>query len=342
MMAALVAATALTTSFSLPSELGSALDTGVYVGTPAGFRIIALSHIADGCAAQVDGTDVAAAGGARACVEGAFAQAMKTKAKGTSLDSGRDGLWLTHLALILGAGDATGPCLDEALHHRVVAGLAKASLADPFGHTSSYASKRERFPADQAATLAALRRYDVHHHADVSTAPLEAYRRSTLKATDTKTALPWSEVHGFGSGKHPRGCALSFSVRYLSEVDQALARQWWLAYKAHYLVDRVMLVGFREWPPGVNRGADVDSGPIVQGVGAAATAFAIAAARAMDDDALAVRLEATAAIIGAAATLDATAKKASTSTLASAIRFQGAMQKAAQPVVTAPAATLPN
>ncbi len=60
-------------------------------------------------------------------------------------------------------------------------------------------------------------------------------------------------------------------------------------------------VGFREWPVGRERAADDDSGPIVEGVGAAATGLSIGAARAMGDEALALRVEATAAIIDALA-----------------------------------------
>jgi MFS family permease len=52
--------------------------------------------------------------------------------------------------------------------------------------------------------------------------------------------------------------------------------------------------GFREWPRDVERKADVDSGPIVQGIGAAATAFGLIAARAVGDDAVHQRLAATA------------------------------------------------
>lgn len=313
----------LATGFSIPPTLETTLEKGSFVGTPGGFHIIALSHLADGCAAHRNDDAVKA----RHCVEQAFAQAMKTRPQGTAMGTGANGLWLTHLALILGDGDRTGPCLDEALHQKVVTGLAKRSLADPTGHVPSYANKRERWPADQAATLAALYRYDVSHTQTLLPAVLAKYRETMIKAVDGVTSLPWSEVHGTGTGKMPRGCALSWSVRYLSEVDRDHAKEMWTAYRKHYFVDAGYLVGFREWPPGVDRKGDVDSGPIVQGVGAAATAFGIAAARAMDDDTLAFRLEGTAAIVGAATRLNKKLKGASSTTLAEAIRFQASAQR---------------
>jgi hypothetical protein len=88
-------------------------------------------------------------------------------------------------------------------------------------------------------------------------------------------------------------------------------------------VDRVVIVGFREWPPGVARRADSDSGPIVNGVGAAATALAIPAARAMGDDVLAQRLEATAGAVGLAARADPKLREAARTILAEAIRYLG-------------------
>ena len=93
-------------------------------------------------------------------------------------------------------------------------------------------------------------------------------------------------------------------------------------------MDRVVLVGFREWAPGVSRRADSDSGPIVNGVGAAATALAIPAARAMGDDALARRLEATAGAVGLAAHAAPKLREPARTLLAEAIRYIGSELRA--------------
>lgn len=98
---------------------------------------------------------------------------------------------------------------------------------------------------------------------------------------------------GVGRGaKVPRGCANSFLVRDTSEFDAPLAATWWAAYRQHFLTPLGPSVGFREWPRGVERRADVDSGPIVFGIGAAASALGISAAKSQGDDALAAQLEA--------------------------------------------------
>lgn len=321
---ALFVALALTSApeLVLPLRVAEALEQGRFEGTPAGFRIIALSHIADGCA------DRAAADPERAasCLRAALKVAERIKPSGLDLDQASHGLWLTHWALIMGAADRVMPCPDARLHARLAQALAAAAARDPSGLGSSYPGTRERWPADQSATLAALARFDRAHHAETASVPYARYQRAVEAHLDPDTGLPYSELSGRGSGKLPRGCALSYSTRYLAELDPASARALWVRYKKRYLVDAGLLVGFREWPPGRDRAADIDSGPIVRGVGAAATAFAISAARAMGDRALVARLEATAAIVGSAAKLDRGVARASESTLAEAIRFQAGEQ----------------
>ncbi|HEV8320263.1 MAG TPA: hypothetical protein VG389_01520 [Myxococcota bacterium] len=70
-------------------------------------------------------------------------------------------------------------------------------------------------------------------------------------------------------------------------------------------------------------GADADSGPIVDGVGAAATAFAIAAARAVGDGFLAARLAATGSLVGAVASADPELRAPSATVLAEVVLLVG-------------------
>ncbi|HII17272.1 TPA: hypothetical protein HA361_05130 [Candidatus Woesearchaeota archaeon] len=57
----------------------------------------------------------------------------------------------------------------------------------------------------------------------------------------------------------------------------------WNLYKQEFFQDYGIIGGFGEWPIGIDKGADIDSGPIVNGIGAAATAFGIASAKHMGD-----------------------------------------------------------
>lgn len=304
------------TPLGLSRPLDRLLRTGTFEGTPAGFRIIALSMLADGCAARASSAPSAA----RACVGRAFELALRTEGR-PPLEV-PDALWSTHLNLILGAAHRAGPCLDSALHRQLSLLLHERSLNDPHAHAPSYGHLPYRWPADQAATLASLARYDAAHQQDLLREPLAAWR-SLLRArhVDARWGLPVSEVTGRAPGASlPRGCAQSFLTRYLAEVDPPLASTWWAAYQQHFFVEYGPIAGFREWPHGYERPADVDSGPIVFGIGASASALAIGAARAIGNESLARRLEVLAQRALALGVGGAVAR----SSLAEAIRFQAA------------------
>ena len=77
-----------------------------------------------------------------------------------------------------------------------------------------------------------------------------------------------------------RGCGNSGILNLAGELDPAIANDWYAAYVDNYWEDG-WLKGFREMPRGEPDIADVDSGPVVLGVGSVASAFGIGAARAV-------------------------------------------------------------
>lgn len=318
--AVLLLANANADELQQPVELAHLRETGRWDSTPAGFRIIALSHLADGCAWQgraVPGRRDAA----RRCVNELERLARRTGP--ATPEAAVDGLWLTHFNLVLGAEDALGGCSDPALHERVSRRLSAMSLADPHAHAPSYAKLKLRWPADQSATLASLSRFDEAHGQHLAVEPLRRWKAQLAKSMDEARRLPRSELTGGGTHSEvARGCAQSLMTRYLAEFDPPLARALFVPYREQYLAQRGPLVGFREWPEGVNGPADVDSGPIVDGVGAAASALAIGAARAVGEDVLAAQLQASADLVLAAGL----GGKAAQGLLPTSIRFVGRWQ----------------
>ena len=315
LIAALLLAASDTPAFELPARLDRLLEDGKWDTTPARFRIIALSHVADGCVGQSRAHPDWQAE-ALACVQATLRQAR-------ALPKSVDGLHLSHLNLIYGAVDQLGACADEPEHARISVELARRSLADPLRHAASYEGVGLRWPADQTVTLASLARYDAAHGRGLLQRPLEEWRGVMAKHLDTKTGLPKSELTGKGPGaKYPRGCAQSFITRYLKEADPALAATWWASYREHFLVRIGAVVGFREWPRGVERKGDVDSGPILFGIGTAASAFGIAAAKAQGDVALAAQFEASASAV----MMTGLGGELAQGVLAQAISFQGRWQ----------------
>lgn len=304
-----------TPTFELPQRLQKLLDDGKWDSTPASFRIIALSHLADGCVGQARAHPEFTPD-ARACV-------LATLRRARALPKVNDGLYLSHLNLIYGAADQLGECADPKEHERISRELVRRSVTDPYKHATSYESTSLRWPADQTVTLASLARFDGAHHTSLLQAPLEGWREVMTKHLDAGTGLPWSEITGRGPGaKYPRGCAQSFITRYLKESDPELAATWWDAYREHFLVRIGGVVGFREWPRGVERKSDVDSGPIILGIGTAASAFGIAAAKAQGDTVLAAQFEAS----QGAVMMTGVGGEVAKSVLAQAIQFQGRWQ----------------
>jgi hypothetical protein len=314
-------------ALALPASLVRLLETGRWDRTLGGFRIIALSFTADGCVAEAR-RDSAKSEAALACVDRCLEIARLSHRGFPALD-GDEGLWLSHYNLLLGARDALGACAEPTRHEAISRALARRTLQSPTRHLASYPNASERWPADQTATLASLARYDHAHAAELSEAPRVAWREWMLAhAMSRKLGLPFSEITGTAIGRDPRGCALSYQTRYLKEFDEPLARDWWQQYRRLYLIERAGLVGLREWPPGRERAGDVDAGPVVQGVGAAATGLAIAAARSMGDDGLAARLQLTAAFVDSLVGTNPTLRHLAHAAIADAVRYVGAQVRA--------------
>jgi hypothetical protein len=283
------AARAVTFEGLLSDPVGTLLSDG---DTPSQFRIVALSHAAEACVGRHRDGDWTRER-ARSCTRTLAEAALDVRLSpwGVALpevdDLGEHGLFLSHLAIVLGARDALDPsACEEALHHKIVAHLAERSLTHPSGVARSYPHTIARWPADQAATSYAMWLYDRAHEDTVGGAPLALFLAG-LPAD----RLPPSELTGAKPGsEQPRGSAIAFTVRYLAPVAPEVARSVWKRAREAGFIGRVgPFVALREWPEGVDLPADADSGPIVHvfgvdGVGASATAFGRAAARAIGDD----------------------------------------------------------
>ncbi|UCG58889.1 MAG: hypothetical protein JSU70_05120, partial [Phycisphaerales bacterium] len=80
-----------------------------------------------------------------------------------------------------------------------------------------------------------------------------------------------------------RGCSSQWGVVWAPMLWPETAKRWYEAFEEHFWQERWGAVGFREFPKSAQSGRtyiDVDSGPVVAGFGAAASAFGVGAARA--------------------------------------------------------------
>ena len=98
--------------------------------------------------------------------------------------------------------------------------------------------------------------------------------------------------------QEPRGCGNAGILQFAAELDSDSAVSWYSAFETHFWYDRGWVVGFREHPQGPGEElVDVDSGPVVFGIGSVASAFGIGAARSVGrfDHAAPLTMEAVAA-----------------------------------------------
>jgi len=301
-----------------------------------GFRAIALSNIAEGLAhiaiEQPKKKDYLAP-----YLEKLVSIALNTSVNPykTNLEKitelGSNGLYLSHLNIILGEYEKVAQNKKYyQLNKRISTYLATQSLNDRQKHMRSFENIEHKWPADQAALLYSLYLFDKNYKENESKEPIRAWLEYMKKnATDSKTGLHYSEVTGkTGYSKIPRGCALSWSIRYMSHFAPAEAKDLWAKYKKHFFEDYGLFGGFREWPKGMNRGSDADSGPIINGVGAAATAFGLGAAKAMDNNAAYFKINNAINLgyLGITATGNKNMRTLSDNLLSSAIRFSSENQ----------------
>ena len=95
-----------------------------------------------------------------------------------------------------------------------------------------------------------------------------------------------------------RGASQASIQAFLPDIDPVRAAREWRVFKEQFVVSELGLVGVREYPRGVADDGDVDSGPLVAGVSASASAVTLAAARRNGDLELAKVLDREADLLG--------------------------------------------
>jgi hypothetical protein len=199
---------------------------------------------------------------------------------------GRYGYYLEHLNIILGCYHrAVGPKYYE-LNKRISEHLLDMSMKYDNYHADLLPNSRMKWAADQAAIIYSLWLYDKNNntnlHNELSKKWL-SYMEN--KATHKATGLFITEVQGVKKfSKQPRGCALSYLIHYMSRFAPGVAKQQWELYKEHMLTKRLGMTGFREFLPSYKGRWTPDSGPIIAGVGIAASGLGMNAATSVGDD----------------------------------------------------------
>ena len=201
-------------------------------------------------------------------------------------DLGSHGYYLEHLNIILGNAASIGVIQYENLNLRISEHLSEQSLAQTNAHAPLMPHVKMRWSADQAAILHSLWMCDKNYKTDFHKKPSERWLdHMKLNMTDEKTGLFQTEAMGVKQySKQPRGCALSYLIYYASSFAPDVAQEQWRRYKEHMLIKKMGLLGFREYLMAYEGKWTPDSGPIIGGIGVAATGLGLKAASSMSDE----------------------------------------------------------
>jgi hypothetical protein len=188
--------------------------------------------------------------------------------------------YLGHLNWMLGAyrflgGDGRF----DTVHQAIAAALARRLRASPIYCAETYPG--ETYLPDNVVVLASLRNADPlfgTQHGEVAARWLTVARERLL---DPRTGLL---VFGIDrAGNHvegSRGSGAGWNSLYLPFIHQEFAKEQYTGLQRHLVRHLPFgLMGVREYPHGVFRFGDVDSGPVLAGLSPSGTGFAVAGAR---------------------------------------------------------------
>lgn len=204
--------------------------------------------------------------------------------------------WLGYTNLALSAHRALVPdsryaALNDKISDALAAGLALAPNTLPETYPG------ERYPVDTAAAAASVGLHDRatgrDHHA-----ALAAWTKG-IRERWTVSGLLVQSIRPDGTPlDQPRGSGTFLASWFVSWWDPALARDLYVGGRDVLYQPLGFASAMREYLPDVDGRVDIDSGPIIAGLGVSSTGFAIGAARASGDLATAAELTRLAEIVG--------------------------------------------
>ena len=187
------------------------------------------------------------------------------------------GYYLEHLNIILGCYQDVADNKYLELNTRVTEYLREESLAQKNAHARLIPYVKMRWAADQAAIIYSLWLYDQNnatsYHIELKKRWVE-YMETCGKHQETGMYI--TEVMGVKDySNQPRGCSHAYMCYYMEHFEPQFAGEQWKLFKRHMLVRRLGFTGFREYLPDYNGRWTPDSGPIIFGIGIAATGLAL-------------------------------------------------------------------
>jgi hypothetical protein len=159
--------------------------------------------------------------------------------------------------------------------------LSKELDESPYGLLDDYPC--QCYPTDVVAAIAAINRADSVLGTDHSNFVKRSIRGFQGKLVDSTGLPPYRADADNGYIGLARGCSSQWVTVWAPALWPEYSKQLYENFDKHFWQKRWTAVGFREFRKGESNSdwyMDVDSGPVIAGFGAAATAFGLGAARA--------------------------------------------------------------
>lgn len=138
---------------------------------------------------------------------------------------------------------------------------------------------------DNCPSLSALARYGIQFKRDTSKIRSRFVQSVRDHYLDTQTGIFATCINpkSFKQIQGSRGISVMYGLHFLRDIDERFAVEQYSLGKRSFIRGTLGLTAAREFSDGVEGQGDVDSGPILLGLGPFASGSAIAAAAVMDD-----------------------------------------------------------
>jgi hypothetical protein len=127
------------------------------------------------------------------------------------------------------------------------------------------------WPADNMLAIASLASYNRYFDTLRYQPIIEDWLVKVKTQLDPTTGLIPHIVYEDRPPQGARGSSQSLILSLLPEIDSVFAAEQYALYQKHFVDSRLGLPGIREYPKGIDGGGDIDSGPVIWGIGGAAS-----------------------------------------------------------------------
>ncbi len=163
--------------------------------------------------------------------------------------------------------------------------ISKAVSLNETPYLPSY--YEQTWPADICVAMASLKNHD-HIFPPKYQSQIGAWIKIVKAHLDPITKMIPHKVDA-NTGEiieGSRGCSISLILRAFGEIDKDFASEQYALYKTNFIKATLGLPSISEYPKGQSGPGDIDSGPVIMGVGFAGTIVAIGTSSIMGDEAL--------------------------------------------------------